>query len=183
MTGVTVEKREGEISLSRLMDFYHREKFWGFCRACPRYGALWSCPPYEEGALPDLEQFSKIWLFCHVLHFSPELRREAASPEKAGAFMESCAAQYGKAAHEEMLRLEQSHPGSLGLTHGGCRLCAHCARPEGKTCRLPEKMRFSLESLGFSVVDLAREVLHLPISFSQEGLPAYQVMLWGLFLP
>ena len=105
MTGVTVEKREGEIPLSRLMDFYHREKYWGFCRACPRYGALWSCPPYEEGALPDLEQFSKVWLFCHVLHFSPELRREIASPEKAGAFMESCAAQYGKAAHEEMLRL------------------------------------------------------------------------------
>ena len=183
MTGVTVEKREGEIPLSRLMDFYDREKYWGFCRACPRYGALWSCPPYEEGALPNLEQFSKIRLFCHVLHFSPELRREAASPEKAGAFMESCAAQYGKAAHEEMLRLEQSHPGSLELTHGGCRLCAHCARPEGKPCRFPEKMRLSLESLGFSVVDLAREVLCLPISFSQEGLPPYQVLLCGLFLP
>ena len=68
--------------------------------------------------------------------------------------MENCAAQYGKAAHEEMLRLEQSHPGSLGLTHGGCRLCAHCARPEGKPCRFPEHMHPCLESYGVVVNEI-----------------------------
>ena len=183
MTGIALEKREAEIPLSQLMEFYDRETFWGFCRACPRYGALWSCPPYEKGALPELEQFSKIRLFCHVLHFSQDLRREHALPQQAGAFMEACAAEYGQGVHEELLRREQSHPGSLGLTHGGCRLCAHCARTEGKPCRQPEKMRLSLESLGFSVVDLTQKVFDLPILFAAEALPPHQVLLTGLLLP
>lgn len=51
---------------------------------------------------------------------------------------------------EELFIRELELPGSQSLSAGSCRICRinHCARKNGEPCRFPDKLRYSIESLG-----------------------------------
>ena len=73
---------------------------------------------------------------------------------------------------------ERETPGSLRLDAGRCRVCETCARRKEKPCRFPEKLRYSLESLGGNVSALAADKLGAPVLWgSREAPPEYFVLV------
>lgn len=78
---------------------------------------------------------------------------------------------------------EAKTPGSVSLSAGSCTQCAGCLRPEGKNCRFPEKMRYSIESLGGNVGLTISKLLGIELEWMEEGkLPRYFVLVSGLLL-
>ena len=57
----------------------------------------------------------------------------------------------------------------------------NCTRPEGKPCRYPEKMRYSIESIGGNVGKTVSKLLGIELEWIQDGkVPSYFVLCGGL---
>ena len=83
----------------------------------------------------------------------------------------------------ELFELEKEFPGSVSLSAGSCGMCrgGGCTRPEGKPCRFPEKMRFSIESLGGNVGLTVSRLMGIELEWMEEGkMPSYFVLVGGL---
>lgn len=93
---------------------------------------------------------------------------------------------YKEELEEEILKEEQKNLGSVSLSSGACLQCktAECARISGKPCRFPDKMRYSIESLGGNVGKSVTKYLHQELLWVEEGkLPEYFMLIYGLLLP
>lgn len=82
-----------------------------------------------------------------------------------------------------ILRLREEYPRSDILTVGGCHLCEQCTRPEGRPCRYPEGIGYTLESLGCDVSAAAEQLLGWPLLWSRKGcLPEYMALVCGVLI-
>ena len=89
-------------------------------------------------------------------------------------------------ADARLLELERKYPGSRAFYAGTCHLCPEgtCARSEGRPCRYPDRIRPSLESLGFDIGKTASELLGIELKWSEpgsSGLPEYFTLVSGFF--
>ena len=90
---------------------------------------------------------------------------------------------FSRTARQMILRLREEYPRSDILTVGGCHLCEHCTRPEGRPCRYPEGIGYTLESLGCDVSAAAEQLLGWPLLWSRKGcLPEYMALVCGVLI-
>lgn len=76
---------------------------------------------------------------------------------------------------------EQSTPGSLMLAAGCCDECATCARANGAPCIKPDKLRYSIESLGGDVEKTLELYFNERLLWGREGhMPEYMLLVGGL---
>ena len=79
----------------------------------------------------------------------------------------------------EIYMLEDEN--SLGLFFGKCNLCMRCTREFGMPCKMPFKMRYSLESLGAYVDKTVEDLFGYQIQYAKDGkLPEYLIFVGGL---
>jgi predicted metal-binding protein len=86
--------------------------------------------------------------------------------------------------NEELLETEKSLGGMCYGFVGTCPYCgdAACARIDSKPCRHPDKVRPSLEAIGFDISKTSKDLLGLDIKWSQDGLiPEYLTLVCGIF--
>ena len=117
------------------------------CKACANYAKVWSCPPYPSG-----------YLRFAIPKTCPEAllirRRAKLAP---GELDGKSAAETFKLLRKDfdpyVLDIERHTPGGFALLAGSCCNClcgsGECPRKSGLPCPTPEKLRPSLESLGF----------------------------------
>lgn len=160
--------------------FYDPEKFLGFCKECRNYNARWSCPPYSAVTPPDVRAFLYVHLVGSKLCFEPRVLEQTRGAEAVRRVTDRVMEGAKRQADERVLRLEARHPGSVALSSGGCRLCAHCARERGGPCLHPDVMRLSLESIGFDVVGVAEQCLGQKMLWAGDRLPAYYLLVNAL---
>ena len=87
---------------------------------------------------------------------------------------------------EELFAMEAEHPGSISLSAGSCSICGkeNCTRPQGKPCRYPDKLRYSIESIGGNVGKTVHDFLGIPLEWIEAGqVPRYFVLVGGLLKP
>ena len=173
-TGVRVRQLTGSLPMSEMQRTYiDIEKFLGFCVACPRYGQTWSCPPYDFDPADVWNAYNAVRLYA-VQVFPESKRAKAAALADAEVFLFP----YRKSLDALLESAERETPGSLRLDAGRCRVCETCARRKEKPCRFPEKLRYSLESLGGNVSALAADKLGAPVLWgSREAPPEYFVLV------
>lgn len=149
------------------------EKFLGFCKACPNYSKIWSCPSYDFDPMDVWNKYSYLTLLSYKITFeneNSEEREEAMLKVKMMLL-------------KELLQVESYNPDSLALGAGACNLCGkeNCARRYNEPCRNPQYMRYSIESLGGDVVGALKEYFNLEISWGENGdMPPYIILLGGL---
>ena len=173
---IQIERMEAMVSVEEYVKTcVDVPKFLSYCKECPSYGNRWSCPPFEKDPVTIWEQYETVRLYGYVLP-------NGSGQSVAGALenMEQAKDQLLK----ELLELEQAIPGSFVLSCGTCRLCRdNCTRPAGKPCRMPEKMRHSVESLGGDVSKTAELYLKKPMLWIKDSvLPDYLMLVGGLLL-
>ena len=82
------------------------------------------------------------------------------------------------------LAMEADHPGSLALFPGRCDWCPVCARIEGKPCRMPDRMRCSIEALGADCGGIMERFFGQKLQWaSGNRLPEQMILLGRLLLP
>ncbi len=168
------ERLAAETDMESFISKYVRpEEFILQCKACPNYGKLWSCPPYDFDVMGFWKRYKKLKLVAYKIISDDNGEKMRLSMEAARKRLDG-----------ELEREETQLPGGLRLAAGCCGLCPSCSRPEGKPCRHPDMMRYSMESLGADVVNSLKELLGLELQWmSKDRIPEYMVLAGGMLTP
>ncbi len=72
---------------------------------------------------------------------------------------------------EKLLAVERQVPESLSLPPGACTRCKTCLKTRGLPCTEPNKLRYSLEALGFLVSDIYHKIYGFELQWSANDIP------------
>lgn len=176
-----VEYQLDHIDMPRFRKKYQdRDKFMAFCRECPRYDSLWSCPSLSFDVDKFLEPYAWINLLCAKIHLDDETIRAADTADKIKAMGWDIVSVVKLDTDDRLRKLEAQVPESLSLSSGGCNLCKTCTRKSGSPCRQPDKMRYSLDAFGFDLTAITKDVFHIDILWCKDSLPKYFTLIHGL---
>lgn len=156
--------------------FYTSGDPHAMCGNCPRFGKLWSCPPYVFDAKLFISQYKTANLLA--LKISPASDTDATDAFSAKN-IEHTLRIFRVLLDPLLLDIESRTPASLALFAGSCILCGEnsCARAKGKQCKNPQNMRYSLESLGFNVASMADIMLNIKLDWATPKSPCKYLCL------
>lgn len=171
----TIRRFEAETDMeSYIRDYVDVEYFGQLCKECPNYGNVWACPPYDFDPVDVWKAYSWIKIAGYQLTFSEDRTEEE---------MLEALAEVKQKVTDEMYAEELKYPDSQSLSAGTCRICKGCSKPDGKPCRFPDKMRFSIESIGGNVGKTISRLCGIEIEWIEEGkLPEHFVLVGGLMI-
>ncbi len=177
----TIKYRKSSMPLTAFRQKYQdREKYMAYCRECPRYNTVWSCPPLAFDVDAYLEHFTWVNVLCAKIILSSSVIAEADTPEKIKAVGWEILIAVKLDMEEKLRRLEKHIPGSVSLSSGGCNLCKVCSRKDGQPCRQPNKMRYSLDAFGFDLTAITKDMFDIDILWCKERLPDYFTLIHGI---
>ncbi|MBR0206530.1 MAG: hypothetical protein IJQ45_07295 [Clostridia bacterium] len=155
-------------------------RFSGCCRDCPNWGRYWSCPPFSFDPMAIWERYASLRLYARKLVF----RKDRLFPGERRAFEEKELPKIKGDMARELLAMEAEAPGSLALFPGKCEWCSVCARIEGRPCRTPDRMRYSIEALGGDCGGALERYMGESLRWAEgRRLPEQMILLGGLLLP
>ena len=173
----TVERYTAEIDAKAYIEVFRRaDYFIQLCQQCGNYGRRYGCPPFDDDSLDAIRGYDRVRIIgVKITPGDRSLPLEAANDLMKPVIREL---------NEELLETEKSLGGmSYGFV-GTCPYCggALCARIDGKPCRHPDKVRPSLEAIGFDIGKTAKDLLGLEIKWSHDGLmPEYLTLVCDIF--
>ena len=169
----TLKRFEAETDVKTYVrDFVDVGGFLECCKVCPNYNNVWSCPPYDFDPMDYWNSFERILIAGYQITFQGEHTQETMT-ETLWDVKQKLA--------EELYELEKEFPGSQSLSEGTCQICKSCSKQEGAPCRFPDKMRYSIESIGGNVGKTISSLCGIEIEWIEDGkLPEHFVLVGGL---
>lgn len=154
------------------------ERFQNLCQDCEHYGANWSCPPFDF----DIEEYWKAFENLKIIAFKFDFTDEILNttyPERELEFLLKKFERFKVRLMNDIYALEDED--SVALFIGRCNLCMKCTREFGMQCKMPFKMRYSIESLGGNVDQTVEDIFGYKILYAKENkLPEYLIFVGGL---
>lgn len=180
----TTKEYHAEISVNQYLENYvDVETFLESCKVCPNYGKLWSCPPYDFDPREYWAQYRTLRLLAVKIILNEDYAGKSFPREKAREITQRVLSEVKERLARKLFDEEAKIPGSVSLSAGSCTQCGRCPRPEGKPCRFPGKMRYSIESLGGNVGLTISKLMGIELEWMEEGkLPRYFVLVSGLLM-
>jgi len=177
----SVEFRKNKMSMGLFRQRYQdKEKYMEYCRACPRYNTVWSCPPLDIDSEDYLSRFEWMNVAGAKINLERHVIEEADTADKIKAVGWGIVSEVKMRMDDKLRKLEKELPGSISLSSGGCNLCRECSRKEGQTCRQPDKMRYSLDAFGFDLSAITQDMLGIEIQWCRDRLPDYFTLVHGI---
>ena len=141
-------------------------------------GYNWNYPPFEFDVDDVWNSYNKLKIIAFKIDFSQE-ELERTFEEKELEFILKRFERMKVKFMNEIYMLENED--SMGLFLGKCNLCMRCTREFNMPCKMPFKMRYSLESLGADVDRTVEEIFDYKIQYAHDGkLPQYLIFVGGL---
>ncbi|MDR2508430.1 MAG: DUF2284 domain-containing protein [Candidatus Accumulibacter sp.] len=172
----------------RLTDYIRNyrdtERFSNYCKACDRYNACWSCPPFEFDTEEYISPYKVAYIIGTKIVLDESVINQNRGPKKCEKMAHDIMAQVRPGLDEALLKLEKQYPVSKAFFAGMCHICPAdvCARIKGWPCIAPERNRPSLESFGFDIGKTSSELLNVELKWSENGvLPDYLTLVSGFF--
>ncbi|MDO4545764.1 MAG: DUF2284 domain-containing protein [Bacillota bacterium] len=181
----TTERYEATIPVK---DYFARyvniEEFVKRCRECSSYENTWSCPPFDFDVPEYWQSHELLELTAIKIIFDDVYRGKTYSDDVIKEITDNSIFKEKQRLSEELFAREKEHPGSVSLSAGSCSLCkGGCGRAVGRPCVFPEKMRYSIESLGGNVGLTISELMGIELEWMEENkLPAHFVLVCGLLI-
>lgn len=162
--------------------YYNPQRFLDYCKECPSYGRVWSCPPGVPDTVRYLSGYDTIRLIAvKVIYDSQTVKLSKTLPaEEINLLMDLSYGKVKEAMRETILSVRNLIEHSIAVAAGECKICNHCARVENKPCRFPDRSLYSFSALGFDLSKISTEILNIPILWESKGLPEYIVALAAL---
>ena len=175
-----IKKLEVEVDVE---DYYNNyvdfEKFSKLCiEEQEMLGYNWSYPPFDFDVDELWNSFNKLKIIAFKIDFSKE-ELDHTFEEKELQFVLKRFERFKVRLMNEIYALEDEN--SQGLFLGKCNLCMRCTREVGIPCKMPFKMRYSLEALGADVDRTVEDLFGFKILYAHEGrLPEYLMFVGGV---
>ncbi len=144
----TIECFEKQTTMKKLLEFFDVEKVNSDCVDCPNYNKIWSCPPHDFNTYDYVSQYNRVDLYMAKIN----LDIETATKED----MKNIFEKERRIFSDALVNMENEM--SIAVIAGNCYKCSVCTRSEGRACIFKDKMRYSLEALGFKVGEIAKFV-------------------------
>lgn len=162
-----------------IRDYINIEEFLGFCRECPSYGKVWSCPPYDFDPMEIWRSYDTLHIEGVVIELPEEETCIERTPEEIRIIEQNILGIEKSLLSDKLYSMEDGN--SLSLSAGCCTICTGCTRPSGKECRHADRMRYSLESLGANVGLTCSKLLGINLEWVTENhLPHRICLISGL---
>lgn len=169
------------------MEEYIREcvnvpRFLSYCRHCSNYGKIWSCPDFSFPPEDYWRKYKSLRVIGMKIIVPKELRERVFGPEEGTAFVMEFLDRY-KRQFDDYILEEEKKTGGVGLNGGSCMRChpLSCSRQEGKPCRQPALLRYSIEALGGDVSKTVEKYLHQKLEWIKDGrLPNHYILVGGI---
>lgn len=141
-------------------------------------GYNWNYPPFDFDADEIWNSYNKLKIIAFKIDFSAEELEHTFSDKE----LEFVLKRFERLKVKLMNDIyAQESEDALGLYLGKCNLCMRCTREFGAPCKMPFKMRYSIESLGGEVDRAIEELLGYKILYAHDGkLPEYLIFVGGL---
>lgn len=159
-------------SQAEMMRYHDPVRIEAYCRACDRYARYWSCPPFASPPLESLPAWTHAILVICKTPVAPDASRD----DLIRLFLDA-----QQALSARMSPGEQA--GTTLVIAGHCFGCSTCTRGRGFDCCAPERMRYSLEALGFDITGLAEGLAGETVQWPQEGPPETLMAVAALLCP
>lgn len=174
-----IEKLTADIGVDEFVEKYvDIERFQGLCEDCENYGKNWNCPPFDFEVMDVWNSFDKLKIIAFKMNFDDE-ELAATFSDKELEFILKRLERMKVKLMNDIYDLEDEN--SLGLFLGNCNLCMKCTREFGMPCKMPFKMRYSIESLGGNVDQLIEDIFDFKILYAEDNrLPEYLIFVGGL---
>ena len=169
-----IERSEKTIKVNEYIENYvNVEEFLEYCKECKNYESIWSCPSYNFNPEDYWKKHDEFLVVARKIIFGPEV-----DVPRSFEIMQEVKDDMSR----ELYELEKEYHGSISLSAGSCSMCKEgCTRTEGLSCRYPELMRYSIESLGGNVGKTVSKLMGYELEWVEEGkLPSYFVLVGGL---
>lgn len=181
----TTELSHVSISVDEYLEQYvDVETFLDACKACSNYDKVWSCPSYDFNVIQYWKRFQTLHLTACKILFPEEMLAKTYTKEETDRIIRQVVLPEKQRLTDMLMEEEKKYPGSVSLSAGTCQLCENgCAKPLGKPCRFPEKMRYSIEALGGNVGLTIEKLMGIRLEWMEEGkLPHHFVLVCGLLV-
>ncbi|MBK5722935.1 DUF2284 domain-containing protein [Dysgonomonas sp. Marseille-P4677] len=160
------------------------DKFIVFCQQCNKYNNCWACPPFGFDKEEYIMKYKNAYIIGTKITLSEEIRLSCKNNEDSKSTGVKIIEEVRKNLDKQLLQAESETLNSRAFFAGTCHFCPKedCTRIVGKPCRYPDKIRPSLESLGFDIGKTTEELLGIKLQWSTDGSPPeYLVLVSGLF--
>lgn len=169
-----IETFESTVKVADYIEQYvDVEEFLACCRECPNYDRVWSCPSYDFDPLDYWKQFDELYVVGKKMILEEDEKEN----------YEDLMRQVEDDLTRQLFEEEKNYPGSRSLSAGNCKICGPdgCSKKSEQPCRYPDKMRYSIESLGGNVGLTASRLLGIELLWIEKGkIPDYFVRVGGL---
>lgn len=179
----TTKRYQATIPVSDyLREYVDIPTFLECCKKCHNYETKWSCPSYDFDVLEYWQKYRVFDLTAIKIIFDKDYAGKTFPEEELQRIMEASVHRIKQELSDELLEKEKEYKGSISLSAGSCIRCGgNCTRKEKKPCRFPEKLRYSIESLGGNVGLIISRLMGIKLEWIEEGkLPSYFVLVCGL---
>ncbi|MBQ6512427.1 DUF2284 domain-containing protein [Methanobrevibacter sp.] len=141
-------------------------------------GYNWNYPPFEFDVDEVWNSYNKLKIIAFKIDFSEEELAHTFEDKELEFILKRFERMKVKFMND-IYALENED--SIGLYLGKCNLCMRCTRQFGMPCKMPFKMRYSLESLGAYVDKTIEDLFGHKILYAKDGkLPEYLIFVGGL---
>ena len=174
-----ISKLTADVDVAEFVEEYvDVEKFQGLCKDCEDYGKNWSCPPFDFEVMDVWNSFEKFKIIAFKMDFDEEELSTEFSDKELDFILKRLERMKVKLMNE-IYALEDEN--SYALFLGKCNLCMKCTREFGMPCKMPFKMRYSIESLGGNVDQCIEDIFGFEVQYAQNNrLPEYLIFVGGL---
>ncbi len=165
-TAVIEHSFEGEsllierfIRLLPIVDIEYRAESNPGCKACPKYGTNFACPPHSPSFVGCIGTSTKAKIICYRMAMEQVPAEITTDRHKVVHRI------LRKLLYEELL----GHRGTGHVVAGSgpCQVCDECSLQNGvRDCRNPQLMIYSLESMGVNLISLSEKAFSLPLEWS-----------------
>lgn len=141
-------------------------------------GYNWNYPPFDFDVDDVWKSYNKLKIIAFKIDFSPEELAHTFEDKELEFILKRFERMKVKFMNE-IYALEDEN--SLALFLGKCNLCMRCTREFNMPCKMPFKMRYSIESLGGLVDKTIEDLFGYKIQYAKDGkLPEYLIFVGGL---
>ncbi len=177
-----IEDKERDVELKGFIaDCVDVERIKSYCKECPRYCKVWSCPEHDFDPFLYWKLFSGLRIYFRKLILPEELTCLSLSKEEQAKIIDAIFFKERKHFNDQLRALET--PESISLHVGHCDVCGkeNCARRIGKPCRFPKKKRYSMESLGADVMIVSEKYFGEKLQWTTpDKLPEFFSLVGGI---
>ncbi len=179
-----VEHTVAHIPLRQYVEEYRdSERFIGCCRACDKYGACWACPPYDFDTEEYIAPYTEAYVIGSKVVMDTDTLIRYTGDDVIIPLTYKIIEQVRHTVDPQLLCLESIYSGRAFYA-GTCHICplGACTRRQGLPCIAPDRVRPSLEALGFDIGKSTTDLLGIELQWSRDGiLPAYLTLVSGFF--